>query len=157
MILKTNEAQESFHGEEIQYERLLSQHKFLKSRTTTPHGRFYKDGWYEQHKQHNKLLKEKKQYETLIIGDSLVYGLRRYNTVWEHFFKNITLNCGIRGDRLENTLWRAENLDIPLNIQNIVILCGTNNIDSSPTTEIVNGLYCLAGQKFLLLNFSPEI
>ena len=108
----------------LSYERLLSRHNFLRSKTTTPCGRFFKDGWHKQHQYHNKCLKTKESLNTLLIRDSIIYGLGRYQEVWNNFFGTSAINCGIRGDSVENTLWRAENLAILRNTKEVVILCG---------------------------------
>ena len=72
----------------------------------------------------------------------LIQGLSRYTKVWNSFFGKNTLNCSIRGDKVENLSWRAENLEFPPAIRQIVILCGTNNIDANTPTNIANGLLC---------------
>ena len=46
--------------------------------------------------------------------------------------------------KVENLLWRAENLEFPPAIRQIVILCGTNNIESNTANDIANGLLCSA-------------
>ena len=42
---------------------------------------------------------------------------------------NLAVNCRISGDKVENTIWRAENLTLPSGIKYAMIICGTNNID----------------------------
>ena len=48
------------------------------------------------------------------------------------------MNLGIRGDRVENVLWRAIDLSLPSSVKNIVILCGTNNIPIYTTRDIAD-------------------
>ena len=48
------------------------------------------------------------------------------------------------GDKDENLLWRAENLEFPPAIRQIVIHCGTNNIEANTSNNIANGLLCSA-------------
>ena len=48
------------------------------------------------------------------------------------------MNLGIRGDRVENVLWRAISLPLPSSIQNIVVQCGTNNISTDSTRDIAD-------------------
>ena len=50
-------------------------------------------------------------FETIIIGDSIVAGLSRYQNVLDKFLKPLkALNCDVGGDRIEHVLWRALNL-----------------------------------------------
>ena len=52
------------------------------------------------------------------------------------------LNCGIRGDKVENLLWRAESLEFSPAIRQVVIHCGTNNIEANMPNDIENDLLC---------------
>ena len=71
-------------------------------------------------------------YSTLLIGYSTIAGLSRYFNIWKRYFKPLNaINCGIGGDRVENILWRCKNLPSSTNLQNAVIMCGTNNIQHS--------------------------
>ena len=79
-----------------------------------------------------------------LIGDSIAYGFKRYPHIWEKRYGNLAVNCGIAGDKVENTLWRVENLALPCGIEYAVIICGTNNIDYNKASSIVNGLLCVA-------------
>ena len=87
-------------------------------------------------------LKTNRNIQTVLLGDSLIQGLSRYTKVWISFFGKDTLNCGIRGDKVENLLWRAENPEFPPAIRQIVILCTTNNIEANTPNDIANGLLC---------------
>ena len=77
----------------------------------------------------------------VIIGDSIVAGLSRYENIWWTFFKTFhTLNYGIGGDRTQHVLWRAENATLPNSLKYVVIHCGTNNIDCDQPRDIANGV-----------------
>ena len=89
-------------------------------------------------------LKTSRNLQTVLLGDSLIQGLSRYAKVWNSFFGKDTLNCGMRGEKVENLLWRAENLEFPPAVRQIVILCGTNNIYANPPNDIANCLLCSA-------------
>ena len=78
--------------------------------------------------------------QTVLLGDSIIQGLSGYKKVWNSFFGKDTLNCGIRGDKIENLLWRAEKLVFPPATRHIVIHCGTNNIEENTPNDIANGL-----------------
>ena len=82
--------------------------------------------------------------QTVLLGDSIIQGLSRYKKVWNSFFGKDTLNCGIRGDKVENLLWRAEKLVFPPATRHIVIHCGTNNIEENTPNDTANGLLCSA-------------
>ena len=82
--------------------------------------------------------------QTVLLGDSIIQGHSRYKKVWNSFFGKDTLNCGIRGDKVENLLWRVEKLVFPPTTRHIVIQCGTNNIEENTPNDIANGLLCSA-------------
>ena len=67
-------------------------------------------------------------------------GLKRYSNVWENLFGNEFIYLGIRGDRVENILWRLRDIAFPPRLKNLAILCGTNNINKDPPYYIVRGL-----------------
>ena len=128
---------------EIASEKLLAQFDYLRSKTTTPSRRFYKNRWFHSHKLQQGILIKSKTPSLLFIGDSIAYGFKRYPHIWEKY-GNLAVNCGIAGDKVENTLWRVENLALPCGIEYAVIICGTNNIGYNKTSGIVNGLLCVA-------------
>lgn len=74
--------------------------------------------------------------QTVLLVDSLIKGLSRYKKAWNSFFEKNTLNCCIRGDKVENLLCRAENLEITSTIRQVVIHCGTNNIEANKSNNI---------------------
>ena len=127
---------------EPNYDRELSKCNFLQSQTSTPVERFCKSGWLKLHQQHISALTTNRNIQTALLGDPLIQGLSRYTKVWNSFFRKDTLNCGIRGDKVENLLWRAENLEYPPAIRQVVIHCGTNNIEAHTPNDIANVLLC---------------
>ena len=54
-------------------------------------------------------LNTNRNIQTVLLDDSLIQGLSRYKKVWNSFFGKGTLNCGIRGDNVENLLWHRKN------------------------------------------------
>ena len=130
---------------ERNYGRELSKCNFLRSQTSTPVGRFCKPGWHKFHQQLKSALKTNRNIHTVLLGgDSLIQGLSRYTKVWNSFFGKDTLNCSIGGGKAENLLWRAENLEFPPAIRQIVIHCGTNKIEANTPNDIANVLLCSA-------------
>ena len=70
-----------------------------------------------------------------------VAGLTHYNNVWKNLFGNGFINLGIHGDRVDHVLWYVRDIVFPPQLKNIVILCGTNNINKDPPPhDIVQGL-----------------
>ena len=107
-----------------------------------PVARSGKLGWYEKFKRHNFLLQESPA-KVILIGDSLISNLSRYPDVWKNYFSiHNTLNFGIQGDKIQNILWRLNNLNFSKNcsIKYVFILGGTNNVDHNSPEEIANGL-----------------
>ena len=47
--------------------------------------------------------------KSLLLGDSSIAGLKRYDKFWKKYF-SVTLNIWIVGDRMEIFFWRAINL-----------------------------------------------
>ena len=46
----------------------------------------------------------------VVIGDSIVAGLRRYPAVWRNFILRYkTSSLGIGGDQIENVLWHISD------------------------------------------------
>ena len=108
--------------------------------TITPSSRNSKAGWLDTHENHVALAIQSLA-SLVIIGDSIVAGLTRYAKVWNTYFSPLkTLNFGVRGDRTQNVMWRAENLVLPLTVRFAVIHCGTNNLDNGTASDIANGI-----------------
>ena len=84
-----------------------------------------------------------------MIGDSIVAALRRYPTAWRNFtLQYKTVNLGIGGDRIENVLWRINDIVLPKSVRSVIIHCGTNNIDTSSSDEISVGVVTIARSIF---------
>ena len=65
--------------------------------------------------------------------------LNRYRSVWTKYLEPLkTLNCGIGEDRVQNVLWRAQNLPVIPSLRNVVILCGTNNLFQNSPEDIAD-------------------
>ena len=90
------------------------------------------------------VLNTNRNIQIVLLGDSLIQGLSRYTKVWNSFFGKNTLNCGIWSYKVENLLWRVENLEFPPAIRQVFIHCRTNNIEANTPNDIANGLLCSA-------------
>ena len=105
---------------------------------------WFKSGLIETH-YHQKELLRKSRASVVVIGDSVLAGLRVYLTVWRNFilwYKTIKL--GIGGDQIKNILWHINNIVLLKSIRSIVIHCGTNNIDTSSSDEISTDVVTIA-------------
>ena len=113
---------------------------------------FYKSNWVKYHCNHCFKIKDSKP-NTLLLGDSIVAGLSRYPHVWNEYFaqKNV-LNLGIGGDRIENVLWQAIDLPLPLSVKNV--LCGINNISVDISCDTAN---CIISIGSILQKKSSDI
>ena len=111
---------------------------------TSPATKFSKMNWLNFHYDHcSKLVKN--TFETIIIGDSIVAGLSRYQNVRDKFLKPLkTLNCGIGSSRIQHVLWLELNLPASQNLKNVVFLCGTNNLLLDPLKDITDGILEIA-------------
>ena len=108
--------------------------------SATPSTGFSKMNWLNFHYDHCSKL-TKNIFKTIIIGDSIVAGLSRYQNVRDKFLKPLkVLNCGIGGDRIQHVLWRALNLPASQNLKNVVVLCGTNNLLLDSPKDIADGI-----------------
>ena len=104
--------------------------------------RFNNYNWLRSHHNHCFHVNHD-NINSIIIGDSIVAGLTRYSNVWKNLFGNEFINLGIRGDRVENVLWRVRDIAFPPRLKNVVILCGTNNINKDTPYDIVQGLIAI--------------
>ena len=86
-----------------------------------------KPGWYSEFIINYRKAK-KQRANGVLLGDSIVYHLQRYPAVWETFKKKNFVNMGIRGDLIQNVLWRVEHMRLPPTTSVGVIHCGINNI-----------------------------
>ena len=84
--------------------------------------------------------------------------LTLYTNVWNNLFGNRFVNLDISGDRVENVLWRATDISFLPSLKNVVILCGTNNINHinkhSPY-DIVQGFIAI-GSVFMNQSSNPN-
>ena len=108
-----------------------------------PSQRYNKPNWLILHNNHC-LLAKNSNATTLLIGDSIIADLSRYPSAWNKYFGNNSVNFRIRGDRVQNVLWRSINLPILSSLSKIVILCGTNNIFNDSPYDIVDGIIKIA-------------
>ena len=120
-----------------------------------PSERFYNNNWIKIYK-NNCFQVKQENINSIIIGDSIVAGLTRYTNIWNNIFSNSFINLGISGDRVENVLWRAREIPFIPSLKNVVILCGTNNINKDSPYDIAQGLIAI-GSAFKNQPSNPNI
>ena len=99
--------------------------RYDDSPTISPIGR-HKAGWYDIHEKHKSICKSSKT-EVVLIGDSIIAGLRRYPNVWQKFLSpHQALNFGVGGDHTQHVLWRAKSMTLPKTCKYLFIHCVTN-------------------------------
>jgi len=78
----------------------------------------------------------------VFFGDSITLGF--YNSpAWELILKKYNaLNFGVGGDRTQHLLWRLDHgeLDFKQDPRCVVVMIGTNNLDSNSPKEIASGV-----------------
>ena len=90
-----------------------------------------------------------------MIGDSLIKHLERTSRFSVESCKNMgVLNAAMAGDKLENILYRIENMKFPDKVKKVYLAGGTNNLFSHTTEEIIDTLgRCVT----VLKNKNPEL
>ena len=67
------------------------------------------------------------------------------SNIWKRYFKLLSaINCGKGWDKMQNISWRCENLPSSPHLQNVVIMCGTNNTHHTSAEDIVDGIVEIA-------------
>ena len=118
--------------------------RFIVAMSIAPFPRLSNVNWLNSHNKHcNSMMIG--NYSTFLIGDSIIAGLSLYSNIWKRYFKPLNaINCGIGVDRVENILWRCKNLPSSPILQNVVIICGRNNIQHNSVEDIVDGIVEIA-------------
>ncbi|KAB8141700.1 hypothetical protein F8S13_18335 [Chloroflexia bacterium SDU3-3] len=80
--------------------------------------------------------------QAIFLGDSLTRRWEDNPELWERYFSRYRpANLGVGSDRLEHIKWRVLNGELDgFTPKTVVILAGTNNLDSDDEQEIVDGI-----------------
>jgi lysophospholipase L1-like esterase len=94
---------------------------------------------------HNALVRRSYRGDAsvLFLGDSITKGwLDGGRSVWDRYFRPMkAVPFGIAGDRTQNVLWRIQHGELAgIRPRVVVLLVGTNNLDSSTPPEIAHGI-----------------
>ena len=116
-------------------------HNYLETPSSTSKLKLPKQDWIEEHSQYTQKVKTNKP-SVIIIEDSVVDGFKRYQHVWNNYFGKEALNCGNRGEKVENMLYRINQSSILHHTNTVVTICGTNNLDQDKSSDITNRLIC---------------
>ena len=94
-----------------------------------------------QHLVMKRNIKTAAETRILLCGASIVNGFQRYSGVWDSYFSPLkAANNGIGGDKVENILWRVEDLELPSSLTYLFLHCGTNNLSRSSPRDIADGI-----------------
>ena len=116
-------------------------HNYLETPSSTSKLKLPKQDWIEEHSQYTQKVKTNKP-SVIIIEDSVVDGFKRYQHVWNNYFGKEALNCGNRGEKVENMLYRINQSSILHHTNTVVTICGINNLDQYKSSDITNRLIC---------------
>ena len=121
--------------------------------------------WHERHQEILKLVKDSPP-KGIIIGNSITHfwggnpsaPIARESTTWDSLLTPLrVMNFGFGWDRIENVLWRVNNDELDgYELDNILLMLGTNNLHLNTDEEILEGLQLLI-QAILLKQPSAKI
>lgn len=88
---------------------------------------------------HNYLSIKSFHFSVLFFGDDILSGLI-FTEVYRMLEEMHLLNFSIRGDLIQNILWRIINGEMELRPKIVVLHCGTNNTPTDSAEEISEGI-----------------
>ena len=92
-------------------------------------------GWHAIfHEQ--KVNAETTKSELILVGDSIIKGLLRYQDGWRTLSSFKPLNLGITGDKMQHVLWRCKQIKLPPSVRFVAVMCGVNNIGNDRPEDI---------------------
>ena len=118
--------------------------------------RFYNYIWLKIHHCHYFQGEHENIIIPIITWDLIVAGLTRYTIIWKKIFGDRLINVGISGDCVENVLWCASYIPFLLSLQDVVILCGTNNINKDFLYDIIRSMIAI-GSVFKKQSMNPNV
>ena len=105
---------------------------------------FWRTNWLNFNRHHCSSLITNR-FNTTIITDSIAAGLNRYRSVCTKYLKPLkTLNFGLGRDRVQNVLWRTQNLRVISSLKNVVILYGINYLLQESPEHIADSIIEIA-------------
>ena len=100
----------------VYYNHILQLNKFKQIVSTTLKIRSSDPEWITEHLHYQHLIKTKKP-SLVFLKDSIAYGFKRYGNILDNHYGKQTVNCGIKGDKTENLIYRIEELVIPQHVR----------------------------------------
>ena len=120
----------------------------METSLNIPYPRNGKPGSYEKFKEHNFLLNNSHS-KIILLGDSIISNLSRYPVIWKKYFSSHnTLNFGIPRDKIQNVLWRIQNLKCITHKSNTYSFFVVPTIWTTIILKILQTVLCTLG--FLL-------
>ena len=87
-----------------------------------------KAGWYETFRNQAYLAINSQKCRVLLIVDSIIANFRKFSAIFDkHFSEFHPFDFSIGEDKIQNVLWRINNMSLPPSLHYIFIHCGTNN------------------------------
>ena len=119
-----------------------------------------KNRWIERHCNHCYTIKFTNP-NTLLLADSNIAELAWYPILWKTYLVLLNaMDSDDASDRIENVLWRAISLPLPLSVQNIVVQCGNkflfnncNTLDSDVSKQFLPVTISLSLRITIFLHF----
>ena len=119
-----------------------------------------KNRWIERHCNHCYTIKFTNP-NTLLLADSNIAELAWYPILWKAYLVLLNaMDSDDASDRIENVLWRAISLPLPLSVQNIVVQCGNkfpfnncNTLDSDVSKQFLPVTISLSLRITIFLHF----
>ena len=85
--------------------------------------------------------KSRKSKRVLLIGHSSDTNFTKFSLMFDkHFSKFYPLSFGTGGDKIQNALWRINNMSLPPSLHYIFIHSGTSDIRHNDSEVISDGL-----------------
>ena len=119
-----------------------------------------KNRWIERHCNHCYTIKFTNP-NTLLLADTNIAELAWYPILWKAYLVLLNaMDSDDASDRIENVLWRAISLPLPLSVQNIVVQCGNkfpfnncNTLDSDVSKQFLPVTISLSLRITIFLHF----
>ena len=99
-----------------------------------------KQDWLDAHSESKNIIEIKRPI-ILLLGDSIIRNLK-YSTETQkkHWRTANIINIGMKGDCVENVLFRITDLTFPSSVKQVYLAVGTNNLVKNTADEIVGTL-----------------
>ena len=131
----------STSSNEIAFAGIVKEKEVIKATedTLAPKPREHIEFWREEHQDHIKKLR-KKEIKCIFLGDSIMQQIAGTSITKRMEWETARIaNFSIRGDKVENVLYRIRDYPVTKEVKKVVIAVGTNNLfkDSAKIIESI--------------------